>query len=860
MANFNCTDINGLNVTQFVFNENGTVSGIVSTGSTTTDPNINSTTTTYVGVDSAYKGMTNTTTSPISQQCCNALNFIWDSNTNTCYWSQTCDLSPDVKVILGSTGNAGAFFQVEDNESCILEVQFDYLFEFDCNTLRECLIEASTESQEIANIQTDINTLSDNIVDIDIMISSLTQELQTTETNCEVTSSEMQADLSANHQACDELYASIVMYQNLLSGNITPEQQSTYQATLTGLLAQYEQCQASLNEQYAAYTQFQQECTTTTTNIQQTIDQYTQQKGELTTQVDLLNQLLASGTTGTTNCLSMFQNLDVSVTLDVVTNHEPQENVSYINPQTLSQVYEAPLYQVDNIVDYWSGNCNTGIYVTGNTDCISQLSQCIIYNLSADCSVFSACTLNSDWLHHTLTISDVQTLSGITNQEIKLGFKINNTDCDFSLLIDNIQINKVCTIVDRTDVFITKCPGFELERVVDNKKSWVVEDSKTDRDFELSMRETEYDINHHKLAINTKEVDLDVCPANAIETDVWCYIKDNESILNCSTGTTSATSATTICEGCLTGYCGDIGLNINTLLTTEISAITTVKEFDAVLTTELIDVKSRKVISAYPTLRVLYERYRNGFQANPSSSAFDYYKIDKFVKLVGDYWVDLIEQVIPSTTIWGSTYKYRNTIFDTQKFKYKKYTLKPCGKLSGVQYPSPTLGLDFSIGVEITDISGVEYGGPECLAPEPILTECMGVLIEQIDHGSEFIGTINIMNTPTTGDTGPIVECDLIINAINDKLGVSVGTGSMTAVYAGGTAPYTFSWTYGNLGGQFSGWTITSGTEVLEEVQVSGPSFTPVIGDTLCLSVTMTDSNHCVYGLSKCWTYDGKSF
>lgn len=306
--------------------------------------------------------------------------------------------------------------------------------------------------------------------------------------------------------------------------------------------------------------------------------------------------------------------------------------------------------------------------------------------------------------------------------------------------------------------------------------------------------------------------------------------------------------------------CGDIGLNINSLLTSELSGITTVNEFDNILTTELIDVKSRKVISTYPVLKVLYERYKRGFQSNPNSSAFDYYKLDKFVKLVGDYWIDLIEQVIPSTTIWGSTYKYRNTIFDTQKFKYKKYTLKPCGKLSGVQYPSPTLGLDFTVGVEITDISGVEYGGPECLAPEPIVTECMGVLIEQIDHGSEFIGTINIMNTPSTGDTGPIVECDLIVNTINDKLGVNTGIGLMKAIYAGGTAPYTFNWEINNVSGQFSGWTITSGTESLEEVQVTGPTFTPVIGDTLCLSLTVTDANNCVYGLSKCWSYNGDTF
>ncbi len=120
--------------------------------------------------------------------------------------------------------------------------------------------------------------------------------------------------------------------------------------------------------------------------------------------------------------------------------------------------------------------------------------------------------------------------------------------------------------------------------------------------------------------------------------------------------------------------CGDVGVNMDDLLVTEFSAITTIQTFEKTLMEELIDVKTRKTIQSYPTLKALYERYKTSFQGNPQSSAFDYLSMNKFASLVGDYWIDLIEQVIPSTAIWGATQTIRNTIFDIQKYNYKQST------------------------------------------------------------------------------------------------------------------------------------------------------------------------------------------
>ena len=132
-------------------------------------------------------------------------------------------------------------------------------------------------------------------------------------------------------------------------------------------------------------------------------------------------------------------------------------------------------------------------------------------------------------------------------------------------------------------------------------------------------------------------------------------------------------------ETCLDDCGDDCTIDFNQLLTQPLSDVKTVEEFEYYLSSELIDAKSRKTLSGYPTLRALYDRYTNSTDyCATTSSAFDYTQIDKFASLIDSYWVDIVEQVIPATTIWGSVKIYGNTIFDQQKFQYKKGSLFTC--------------------------------------------------------------------------------------------------------------------------------------------------------------------------------------
>ena len=122
--------------------------------------------------------------------------------------------------------------------------------------------------------------------------------------------------------------------------------------------------------------------------------------------------------------------------------------------------------------------------------------------------------------------------------------------------------------------------------------------------------------------------------------------------------------------------CGDYGIYLGDKI--DATSINNVGSFVDMLNSNIIDVKNRQSLSTYPTLRLLYERYINQTNCDNKSNGFNYETMDGITKSINTYWVDLIEQFIPSTTIWGSTIVYRNTIFDTQKLKYRANSLFFC--------------------------------------------------------------------------------------------------------------------------------------------------------------------------------------
>ena len=194
--------------------------------------------------------------------------------------------------------------------------------------------------------------------------------------------------------------------------------------------------------------------------------------------------------------------------------------------------------------------------------------------------------------------------------------------------------------------------------------------------------------------------------------------------------------------------CGDNCVSLKRLASSDLSSIDNFDNFRTTVFSELIDAKHRKTISRYATLRLLYDRYYFDSQkySNNASSSFDYTKMDQFAGLIDNYWVDIVEQVIPATTIWGSVKIYSNTLFDQQKFHYKSYSSLFCqNPFSGDTVASPingTSGLCQSVEVIMTPLN--VQSNPNVRLKNPT-TKCDSICIAQMNVGSEFIGTVQVV-------------------------------------------------------------------------------------------------------------------
>jgi hypothetical protein len=523
------------------------------------------------------------------------------------------------------------------------------------------------------------------------------------------------------------------------------------------------------------------ECTTpfgTRTELQNDLDDLIVQQNECLDTLDTLNTSLIEAQTSLeqvspNSCsrpIDVFETLDVDITLDIVTSTGLTTVATY---SLLSPIGGGNLYT------YLVNNVDTGFLVCGEPNTNQTTTGCTPMDINSLDNVYSCSELSenlfnelfiesgllddtifrntltgnsfsSNWLHHETIVNDLDIINAIVNKKIKLSIKINHSCSDFCVLIDNIHLDKSCTHVSDNKIFISKPPSFELERIIDNKKSWIANTTFTNRTFDIKnnvstnpIRQTDYDVNDERLVINTKEIDLDISIASAIETDVWCYIADNPCLLTALTQTNNC-----LCDS---SYCcsGDSNVDFSSLMTQPLSAITTIEDFEYYLTSELIDVKSRKVLSGYPTLRALYDRYTNSSEyCTTTSSAFDYFNMDEFSHLIDSYWVDIVEQVVPATTIWGSVKIYGNTIFDQQKFKYRKYTTLFCDDyFSGETVPSPINGVSgqsVNVSVEQTIINKQLNN---VLTIKNPTTKCGVVNISQMNNGSEFIGKIYAMSS-----------------------------------------------------------------------------------------------------------------
>jgi hypothetical protein len=242
--------------------------------------------------------------------------------------------------------------------------------------------------------------------------------------------------------------------------------------------------------------------------------------------------------------------------------------------------------------------------------------------------------------------------------------------------------------------------GFSMTPMIDNNKSWV--------DTEIGLRsnldgnyDAKYYIENDNLVVNVKNVDLFLNPAQGLAYDVWYlsrktnYPIPNEGLMYVDPTLCNPTPNLT--------YPQRTGVDA-TMINPEPKR-KTFFEFAQTFWINTINVRNRQFITdghtgGYPTLQSIYWKYlESEKEAGIINDNFTYKTMIEYVNGLGDYWVRLVEQMIPATTIWNTGVKYENSIFHRQKFVWRRQMgcqiipikCKPCSLSTSIfTYDCPT--------------------------------------------------------------------------------------------------------------------------------------------------------------------------
>jgi hypothetical protein len=199
--------------------------------------------------------------------------------------------------------------------------------------------------------------------------------------------------------------------------------------------------------------------------------------------------------------------------------------------------------------------------------------------------------------------------------------------------------------------------GYGLTRTIDNKKSW--------SNDEIGIRkntQTNYIIENEGQAVNVKNMELYLNMGQGITYDIW----EQSSKFNYPIPNTG-----------LTNPYPSPGLNDWTIINPKPNQ-KTFFEFAQTFYNNLINVRNRQYISdgktgGYPTLQSLFWKYLQSDQTlNIPTNNFTYQKMIDFTLGLGDYWIKLVQQFVPATTIWNTGQKMDNSIFHRQKFVWRR--------------------------------------------------------------------------------------------------------------------------------------------------------------------------------------------
>lgn len=200
--------------------------------------------------------------------------------------------------------------------------------------------------------------------------------------------------------------------------------------------------------------------------------------------------------------------------------------------------------------------------------------------------------------------------------------------------------------------------GYELTSIKDNLKSWAQDTTGLRKS--TGAFNAYYRVSDERLVLNRKNIELYMNMGQGLVYDVWDMSRKYDYPIP-STGLTSP-------------YPTPGG--IDWTVVNPRPKQKTFFEFAQTFYKNMINVRNRQTQSSktggYPTLQSIYWKYLTSEETvNIPSNQYTYQKMIDFTNGIGDYWMRLVEQVVPASTLWTGGQKMANSEFDRQKFVYR---------------------------------------------------------------------------------------------------------------------------------------------------------------------------------------------
>jgi hypothetical protein len=225
--------------------------------------------------------------------------------------------------------------------------------------------------------------------------------------------------------------------------------------------------------------------------------------------------------------------------------------------------------------------------------------------------------------------------------------------------------------------------GYFLTQQIDNNKSWTDSENGYRRNLDGNYNALYYTADE-RLVLNVKNVDLFLNPGQGILYDIWYMSREfNYPIPNSGLDFIPSTVVPSLLSTLRTST--PLTLNnpypykpIDDTIINPQPKQKTFFEFAQTFWKNMINVRDRQYATngktmGYPTLESIYWKYLQSEQnVGIENNNFNYDTMTEYVNGIGDYWIRLVEQMMPASTIWNTGVRYENSIFHRQKFAWRR--------------------------------------------------------------------------------------------------------------------------------------------------------------------------------------------